>query len=72
MPCQQQGVTPIPQKMSKPYPGCEGGYVLWSGDGWQQAPDDRKEHDPQWWVPLCFNATGGIQSLRGLTEWELE
>ena len=72
MPCQQQGVTPIAHKLAAPVDGCEGGYVLWSGDGWQQAPDDRKEHDPQWWVPLCFNATGHIQNLRALLQWRLE
>ena len=53
MPCQQQAVTPTPLKL-KPgtRAGCEGGMLLWSGDAWQQAPDDRKQHDPQWWVPL--------------------
>ena len=37
----------------------------------QQAPDDRKQHDPQWWVPLCFNSTGDIQPLRGTERWQL-
>jgi hypothetical protein len=45
--------------------------LMWSGDAWQQAPDDRKQHDPQWWVPLCFNATGDIQSLHGTEKWQL-
>merc|ERR1712194_1005740 len=39
MPCQQQGVTPTTDKLAKPIKGCEGGMVMWSGDGWQQAPD---------------------------------
>jgi hypothetical protein len=58
--------------MVTPPKGCEGGYVVWSGDGWQQAPDNRKEHDPQWWVPLCFDAAGNIQNLTAHLQWELE
>jgi hypothetical protein len=71
MPCQQQGVTPIAHKLVKTVKGCEGGYLMWSGDGWQQAPDNRKEHDPQWWVPLCFDAAGNIQNLTAHLQWEL-
>jgi hypothetical protein len=72
MPCQQQAASPIAHKMVTPPKGCEGGYVVWSGDGWQQAPDNRKEHDPQWWVPLCFDAAGNIQNLTAHLQWELE
>ena len=36
------------------------------------APDDRKQHDPQWWVPLCFDKTGEIQNLAALKQWHLE
>ena len=36
------------------------------------APDDRKQHDPQWWVPLCFNKSGAIQDLAALKQWHLE
>ena len=74
LPTQQQGVTPLiptDKPMGPVVPGCEGGMLMWSGDAWQQAPDDRKQHDPQWWVPLCFNATGGIQSLQGKETWQL-
>jgi hypothetical protein len=42
MPCQQQGVTPIAHSLVAPRKGCEGGFLLWTGDGWQQAPDNRK------------------------------
>ena len=71
MPCQQQAVTPTPLTLaSGTRAGCEGGMLLWSGDAWQQAPDNRKQHDPQWWVPLCFNASGDIQALKALTKWQ--
>ena len=73
LPCQQQGVTPIgSSKLAQPAAGCDGGVMLWSGDAWQQAPDDRKQHDPQWWVPLCFDAAGGIQNLTAMKQWRLK
>ena len=72
MPSQQQAVTPTTLTLAPgTRAGCEGGVLLWSGDAWQQAPDDRKQHDPQWWVPLCFNSTGDIQPLRGTERWQL-
>jgi hypothetical protein len=50
LPCQQQGVTSIGNsKLVQPSAACGGGVILWSGDAWQQAPDDRKQHDPQVW-----------------------
>ena len=50
LPCQQQGVTSIgTSKLVQPPAACDGGVILWSGDAWQQAPDDRKQHDPQVW-----------------------
>ena len=39
---------------------------------WQQAPDDRKQHDPQWWVPLCFDKGGEIQNLTAVKQWRLQ
>ena len=72
MPTQQQSVTPVAFAMAAaPTPGCEGGFVMWSGDAWQQAPDDRKEHDPQWWVPLCFDKDGNLGNLSATVEWHL-
>ena len=74
LPTQQQGITPLiptDKPLDPISPGCEGGMLMWSGDAWQQAPDDRKQHDPQWWVPLCFNSTGGIQSLHGKEKWQM-
>eukprot|EP00035_Acanthoeca_spectabilis_P015336 m.305806 g.305806 ORF g.305806 m.305806 type:complete len:593 (-) comp16342_c1_seq1:1424-3202(-) len=71
LPTQQQGVTPVAQHLETPSPGCAGGFVMWSGDGWQQAPDDLKEHDPQWWVPLCFDDKGGIGNLSGVLRWDV-
>eukprot|EP00037_Helgoeca_nana_P020891 m.208992 g.208992 ORF g.208992 m.208992 type:complete len:568 (+) comp25436_c0_seq1:84-1787(+) len=72
LPTQQQGVTPMLQQLAAPPPECGGGFVMWSGDAWQQAPDDRKQHDPQWWVPLCFNVDGTIGNLTGTTQWRLK
>ena len=72
LPTAQQGVTPLPPAVRSSQPpakGCEGGMVMWSGDAWQQAPDDRKEHDPQWWVPLCFNVDGVIGNLTAMKQW---
>ena len=46
--------------------------MMWSGDAWQHAPDGRKEHDPQWWVPLCFDAQGNIQNLTMTERWDLQ
>ena len=43
--------------------------VMWSGDAWQQAPDNRKEHDPQWWVPLCLDAHGALGMLAATEAW---
>jgi hypothetical protein len=45
--------------------------MMWSGDSWQHAPDGRKEHDPQVWVPLCFDAHGNIQNLTLNKRWSL-
>ena len=73
LPCQQQGVTSMGgSKLAQPPAGCEGGAILWSGDAWQQAPDDRKQHDPQWWVPLCFDKGGEIQNLTAVKQWRLQ
>lgn len=36
-----------------------GPVLLWTGDRWMQAPDGLKGHDPQFWVPLTFEAAGG-------------
>ena len=73
LPCQQQGVTSLGNsKLKQPTAACDGGVILWSGDAWQQAPDDRKQHDPQWWVPLCFDKSGDIQNLTALKQWHLD
>ena len=52
-------------------------FILWRftvslrryGDGWQQARDGRKEHDPQWWALLHFDAQGVIQNLSRPLNW---
>ena len=46
VPCQQQGVTVLGGSASAAAPP----QLMWSGERWQQAPDGRKEHDPQAWV----------------------
>ena len=43
MPCQQSGFAVLPNMVD------EHGHnvIMWQGDGWQQASDGRKDHDPQ-------------------------
>ena len=81
IPTQQQGVTVV-KGMQLKGAGAElcknsagdgkaDEIILWSGDGWQQAPDQRKEHDPYWMVPLCFDNAGRILTLTRLMEFTL-
>ena len=70
VPAQQQGVT-TGVLLASPIEGCDGSVFMWSGDAWQQAPDGRKEHDPQWWVPLCVDRTGGIRNLSAVARWNV-
>ena len=74
VPGQQQGVTTLPVSAKPPVgvpTACEGGMMMWSGDAWQHAPDGQKQHDPQVWVPLCFDAQGNILNLTMLTRWNV-
>ena len=73
VPAQQQGVTDVaPLRLQGGTAGaCAGGTMIWSGDGWQQAADSQKAHDPQWWVPLCFDQHGNIGNLTALGSFEL-
>jgi hypothetical protein len=59
LPCQQAGVLTLHGARDAHGEAL----VMWIGDGWQQAPDARKEHDPQWWAVLRFDAGGTIQNL---------
>lgn len=36
---------------------------LYTGDRWQQSPDGLKGHDPQFWAPLSFDASGNVLPL---------
>jgi beta-xylosidase len=36
---------------------------IYTGDRWQQAPDGLKGHDPQYWMPLTFDASGNVLPL---------
>eukprot|EP00759_Apiculatamorpha_spiralis_P013711 PhF_6_TR20495/c0_g1_i1/m.29524 len=45
---------------------------LWQGDRWQQAPDHLKSHDPQYWTPMKFNSTGGIEQFVYLPNFTLD
>ncbi len=36
---------------------------LWTGDRWMQSPDGLKGHEPQFWVPLTFDAQGRIERV---------
>eukprot|EP00483_Globobulimina_turgida_P009342 UN09361 len=40
---------------------------LWSGDRWQQAPDELHGHDPQIWQPLQFKSDGTINDLQNVS-----
>ena len=44
---------------------------MWSGDHWQHAPDGQKQHDPQQWVPLCFDRSGNVQNLSTTDRWSV-
>ena len=65
LPCQQAHVAALP------YAKDEHGeaQLVWVGDGWQQAQDGRKDHDPQFWVPLRFDAEGKILNMTRVMNW---
>jgi hypothetical protein len=44
---------------------------VWTGDRWQQAPDGIKGHEPQFWVPLVFNADGTIQDVNWVNNFTM-
>ena len=65
LPCQQAGLAEVANMVDE-----HGAAVrMWVGDGWQQAPDARKSHDPQWWVPLQFDAHGRIMNITRVMNW---
>ena len=66
IPSQQQGVTAIHSE-----PGQSNGSVqlMWSGERWQQAPDGRKEHDPQAWVPIQFGVDRLMEPFSFVQAW---
>lgn len=43
--------------------------IMWQGDGWQQAFDGRKEHDPQFWIPLHFDEDGTLLNMTRQLNW---
>ena len=45
--------------------------IMWAGDGWQQAPDGRKDHDPQWWVPLEWDGNGRLLNMTRRMSWRI-
>jgi hypothetical protein len=47
------------------------GRMVYTGNRWGQAPDGIKSHEPQAWLPLRFNAAGGIEPLVWQDTWEL-
>ena len=65
LPCQQAGtvqVHGVTDQHGEPR-------VMWYGDAWQQAPDGSKAHDPQWWIPLSFDAAGAIAPMTRVLNW---
>ena len=65
LPCQQAHVAALP--FAKDEHG--EAQLVWIGDGWQQAPDGRKDHDPQFWVPLRFDAAGTLLNMTRVMNW---
>jgi hypothetical protein len=49
-----------------------GTQYVWTGDRWQQAPDGIKGHEPQFWVPLNFQANGDIEPVKWVDEFTLD
>ena len=66
IPSQQQGVTVIRGGPGQSNLSLQ---LMWSGERWQQAPDGRKEHDPQAWVPIAFGAGGLMEPLSFVQTW---
>jgi hypothetical protein len=65
VPCQQAGVVQV--RGSRDAHGEP--LIMWLGDAWQQAPDGRKDHDPQWWVPLNFDRNGAVGTMTRQANW---
>lgn len=49
-----------------------GTVMLWVGDRWQQSPDGLKGHDPQFVVPLTFNADGTIAKVQWVDSFTID
>lgn len=49
-----------------------GPVMMWVGDRWQQSPDGLKGHDPQFAVPLEFNADGSIGKVEWVDEFVID
>lgn len=45
---------------------------VWTGDKWQQSPNKMYDQQPQTWLPLTFNATGGLQQLQYVDTFSLD
>eukprot|EP00051_Salpingoeca_urceolata_P032757 m.17217 g.17217 ORF g.17217 m.17217 type:complete len:416 (+) comp5416_c0_seq2:753-2000(+) len=45
---------------------------VWTGDRWQQAPDQIKGHEGQFWAPLKFDSVGKIQPVKWIDQFDLD
>ena len=45
---------------------------IWTGDKWQQSPNNRFDEQPQTWLPLSFDTAGNIMPLKYVDRFELD
>ena len=45
---------------------------IWTGDKWQQSPNNKFDEQPQTWLPLSFDGAGNIMPLRSVDRFELD
>ncbi len=50
-------------------PTANGLLYVWMGDRWHSSPDGTPGHDFQYWAPLWFDPSGGIEPLKWLDQW---
>ena len=45
---------------------------VWTGDKWQQSPNQKYDEQPQTWLPLAFDSDGDILPLKAVDRFELD
>jgi len=46
--------------------------LVWTGDKWQQSPDNDYDEQPQTWLPLLFDGGGAVLPLRYVDTFTLD